>query len=274
MPNTRMTDAERNQWMTILDAASRRPGDEINAEWEWLLERLGLPDDYFLAVAEAIRQDRWRNAKNPRTYVKTVAKREARKMGLDYEPDGVLELVAAPTNGAAFSMEAALDHCAYLGSTSEAVKGDDGVWRPGGGWGDDDEIEEDEEDSDRVSFRDVIAKGLAELKEPPADLVKLVADLNAQTDEHHFEIGPSWDCKWDRWADLAGFDEWDRAVLNYKVSSVSRDRALAEQSDEPSRRALQAAWRKFDRTGLARLRAGIKKVNSPNVPESEISYTR
>jgi hypothetical protein len=268
-----MSEAERSQWIAILDAAAMRPGDEMNNEWEWLLERLGLPEDYFLAVLEAIRQGRWRNAKNPRTYVKTVAKREARKMGLDYEPDGVLELVAAPTNGAAFSMEAALDHCAYLGSTSEAVKGDDGVWRPGGGSGDYDEIEDNEEDSDRVSFRDVIAKGLAELKEPPADLVRLVANLNAQTNEHHLEIRPSWDYKWDKWADLAGFDEWDRAVLSYKVSSVSRDCALAEQPDDPSRRALQAAWRKFGRTGLARLRAGIKKVNPKNVPESRIQHT-
>jgi hypothetical protein len=32
--------------------------ERINKEWEWLLEQLGLPEDYFLAVAEAIRQGR------------------------------------------------------------------------------------------------------------------------------------------------------------------------------------------------------------------------
>jgi hypothetical protein len=267
MSKSQMSESERNQWLLILDAAAIRPCNELNGEWEWLIEQLGLAEDYFLALVEAIRQGRWRNAKNPRTYVKTVAKREAIKMGLDFKPDGVLELVPAPGNGAAFSMEATLDHYAYLGSTSEAVKGDDGVWRSGGGWDDDDEIEDDEQDSDRISFRDVIAKGLAELKEPPADLVRIVADLNAQTAEHHFEIRPTWAYKWEKWAELADFDEWDRAVLNYKISSISRDRALAEQADERSRKALQAAWRKFDRTGLARLRMGIRKITSPNVPD-------
>lgn len=260
MRNARMTDAERAQWMMLLDAAGQRPGDEINEDWERLLEGLGLPLDYFLAVVEAIRQGRWRDAKNPRTYVKTVAKREALKMGLVYQPDPMLELVNAPANGA-FSMEAVLDHHSYLSDTSEAVKGDDGVWRRGGGWDDDYEIEDDEKDRDRVSFGDVIEKGLAELQEPPAELVKFVAEMNAQTNEHHYTIAPIWEYKWDKWAELAGFDEWDRAVLNYKVSAVSRDRALAEQPDEQSRKALQAAWRKFDRTGLERLRRRIKKVS-------------
>lgn len=55
MPNSRMTGTERDQWMTILDAAAQRPGDEINEEWEWLLDQLGLQSGFFLAVAEAIR---------------------------------------------------------------------------------------------------------------------------------------------------------------------------------------------------------------------------
>ena len=81
VPKPQMTDVERGPWIVILEAASHRPGDEINDEWEWLLDQLDLSAECFLAVLETIRQGRWRTAKNPRAYVKTVAKREARKMG-------------------------------------------------------------------------------------------------------------------------------------------------------------------------------------------------
>jgi hypothetical protein len=91
MPNSRMTDAERNQRMAILDAAAQRPGDEFNEEWEWLVDQLGLPEECFLAVRETIRQGRSRTAKNPRVYVKTVANREATKMELLSEQGDILE---------------------------------------------------------------------------------------------------------------------------------------------------------------------------------------
>jgi hypothetical protein len=273
MPNSRMTDAERNQWMTILDAAFQRPGNEINEEWEWLLEQLGLPEDYFLAVAEAIRQGRWRNAKNPRTYVKTVAKREAVKMGLLSEPGDILELVNAPANGAVFSMEAALDHYAELNDTAEAVKSADGVWRRGGGINYEREYDELEDDN-RISMGDLVAQGLAELQEPSTELVAVVEEINRRTDEHHIHVAPRWRPDWGKWTEAAGFDQWDRLVLDCKRRKISRDQIIAEQPNEQSRKSVQAAWRKFDRTGMDRLRAVIKKVTPQNVPESRIPDTR
>jgi hypothetical protein len=75
--------------------------------------------------------------------------------------------------------------------------------------------------------------------------------------------GPRAQIDWEIWYSRAGFDEWERAVFRYKLASTSRDRALSEQPDEQSRRALQAAWRKFDRTGLDRLRAAISKTTAP-----------
>jgi hypothetical protein len=272
MPNSRMTDAERDQWMTILDAAGQRLGDEINEEWESLLEQLGLPEDYFLAVAEAIRQGRWRNAKNPRTYVKTVAKHEA-VMGLLSEPGDILELVNAPTNGAVFSMEATLDHYAELSSTAESVKGADGVWRRGGGYDHESEYEEPE-NNNRISIGDLVAQGLAELQEPSAELVAVVDEINRRTDEHHIHVAPRWRPDWGKWTEAAGFDQWDRLVLDCKRRKISRDQIIAEQPDEQSRKSVQAAWRKFDRTGMDRLRAVIKKVKPQNVPESRIRHTR
>jgi hypothetical protein len=273
MPNSRMTDTERDQWMTILDAAAQRPGDEINEEWDWLLERLGLPEDYFLAVAEAIRQGRWRNAKNPRAYVKTVAKREAVKMGLLPEPADILELVRAPSTGEPFSMEAALDHYAELSSTAESVKGADGVWRRGGGYDHESEYEEPE-NNNRISIGDLIAQGLAKLQGPSAELVAVVDEINRGTDEHHIHAAPRWRPDWGKWAEAAGFDQWDQLVLKCKCQRISREEVMADQPDERSRKAVQAAWRKFDRNGMDRLRAVIKKVNTENVPESQNRHTR
>lgn len=268
-----MTDAERSQWMAILDAAAQRPGDEINEEWEWLVEQLGLPEDYFLAVAEAIRQGRWRNAKNPRTYVKTVAKREAVKMGLLSEPADILELVHAPSNGEPFSMEATLDHYAELSSTAESVKGADGVWRRGGGYDYESDYEEPEHNN-RISIGDLIAQGLVELQEPSVELVAVVDEINRGTDEHHIHVAPRWRPDWGKWTEAAGFDQWDRLVLDCKRRKISRDQIIAEQPDDQSRKSVQAAWRKFDRTGMDRLRAVIKKVTPQNVPESRIPDTR
>ena len=132
-----MTETARSQWMAILDAAAQRPGDEINEEWEWLLDQLGLSEEYFPAVLETIHQGRWRTAGNPRAYVKTVARREAGKMGLLAEPTNILKLIDAPTNGQTFSMEGELDHLTLVSDTSEVIRGEDGVWRRGEGWGED-----------------------------------------------------------------------------------------------------------------------------------------
>jgi hypothetical protein len=48
---------------------------------------------------------------------------------------------------------------------------------------------------------------------------------------------------------------------------MSRERALAMQADEESRKALQAAWRRFDRNGMERLREAAKIKFEKNVPE-------
>lgn len=47
-------------------------------------------------------------------------------------------------------------------------------------------------------------------------------------------------------------------MLGYRLTGASRERSLAMQSDEESRKALQAAWKRFDRNGMERLRAAAK----------------
>jgi hypothetical protein len=261
--------------MAILEAAAQRPGDEINEEWEWLLGQLQLSEEYFLAVLETIRQERWRTAKNPRAYVKTVARREARKMGLLSEPTDILELVNSRAGAKDFSMEGELDRFAHASDTSEAIKGEDGVWRRGGGWGDNDDYDdEDNEPGASVSFRDLVSNGLTEIRRPSPELVAAIEEINNGTDEVHIHLQSHLRPNWEKWAEQAGFDEWDRVVLKCRFTTVSRDRALAEQPDEASRKALQAAWRRFDRNGVERLRGAIQKNLPGSVPELRLSDTR
>jgi hypothetical protein len=56
-------------------------------------------------------------------------------------------------------------------------------------------------------------------------------------------------------------------VFEYRANGVSRDRAISQQLDEQSRKALQAAWRKFDRTGMSRLRDAAKEKSDKDVPK-------
>jgi hypothetical protein len=267
-------DAERSQWIVILEAASQQPPDEINQEWEWLLDQLGLAESYFLAVLEAIRQGRWRTAKKPKAYLKTVAKREAVKMGLLSDSPDILELVNSSPDGGNFSLEGALDDIAHRGQTADALRGEDGVWRRGGGCGD-----PYDEDNPRagVSFHafllSKVPKDLKETTELSSSYNESIEEFNSSTDEFHLHPRPFVRVNWDKWAELAGFDEWDRLALTYRIAEVSRDRALAEQPNEASRKALQAAWRQFDRNGLERLQEASKIISAKNVPESQKTDT-
>ena len=76
--------------MANLETMAQHPPDECNAEWEWLMKELGLAPEYFLAIYEAVRQGRWRAARDPKAYLKTVAKREAAEMELLAEGDARL----------------------------------------------------------------------------------------------------------------------------------------------------------------------------------------
>jgi hypothetical protein len=87
---------------------------------------------------------------------------------------------------------------------------------------------------------------------------RLVDKFNEYTDESHVRLRAPVTPNWRAWAACAGFDEWETLALEFRVQQKSRDKALAEQPDEISRKALQAAWKRFDRTGMERLRRAMK----------------
>lgn len=258
-----MNVQSREQWIALLDAATRSTENLNEEDWKWLMKELGLPANYFLAVRVALAQGRWREARNPRAYLKTVVSREAKKMGLDKDMVGDQITVPMMEDGKEMGYEEALEQAIYTRSSGEAVKGSDGVWRKGGGWDEDDPDYDDsrfEFDSVHDFLMSKLSDNLKIVEQPSDELKATVESINSQLPDFHLHLRDIVQPDWERWADIAGFDRWEKLVLASRCSGKSRDKALAEQPDEQSRKALQAAWRRFDRTGIARLKEGCKKI--------------
>jgi hypothetical protein len=269
---------DRDTWIAILDAAAQKPGDEIDNEWRWLLSQLRMSPDDYVALREALGQGRWRNAKNPRTYLKTVARREANKERFAAVANDPLVLMLTTSDDDGVSVEGSLDHISYVRDTSEAVQGSDGVWRRGGGAEERyNERYDEDENGNPISLRGrllaKVPKSLITWVEPSPEYKEAIEEFNASTDEWHLYAEPSVHVDLEKWAELAGFDEWEMRVLRYRLREVSRDEALAEQSDEASRKALQVAWRRYDRTGKQRLKKTAEKNLQKNVPDGANSHT-
>ena len=131
MPRTSISKAE---WLGVLETAAKLGVEQSNAVWIWLMHELRLGPQYFLAVREAVQQGRWRIAKNPKTYIKTVAKREALKMGLVAEDSGNLVPVGSSRReGEEISGEESLEYLEHQYDSPKAAKGEDGTWRGGAG---------------------------------------------------------------------------------------------------------------------------------------------
>ncbi|HKV93884.1 MAG TPA: hypothetical protein VJW20_15160 [Candidatus Angelobacter sp.] len=255
-----MSEAGPGEWFAVLAVVSERQPDQCNEEWQWLMEQLGLGPEYFLAIYAAIQQGRWRTANNPKAYLKTVAKREARKIGAPAE--GSAELVfpgEIECDGEEISQEERLDSMQHELDSATALQAADGVWRPGG------------KQRDRGNYRDLLLAGvpgeLRVMEQPSQELREAIEQINASTDEIHIHLRPFIKANWKEWARAAGLDQWEQQVLRCKLDRVSRERALGEQRDESSRKALQAAWRRFDRNGARRLLEAAKKISEENVPE-------
>jgi hypothetical protein len=82
-----------------------------------------------------------------------------------------------------------------------------------------------------------------------------------------------WPLDLERLARKAEFDSWELKVLEYRRQGVSRPLAMSEQPDNDSRLAIQAAWKRVDRTGMQRLRE-CRKKNEVFVPSERPPDTR
>jgi len=262
MPRTSISKAE---WLGALETAAQLNVEQSSAVWVWLMQELRLGPQYFLAVREAVQQGRWRTAKNPKSYIKTVARREALKMGLVREDSGNLVTIGRTrSNGEKVSGEEALEYLGHQHDSSEAVKSEDGTWRAGSAAGPDPSDPLLEHESYRDWLSSAMPRELAIVTPPSEEWKATVRELNESMDDLDLEARPTVRPDWNKWAAAAGLDEWEKRVLGYQLTGTGRDRALALQPDEDSRKALQAAWKRFDRNGMERLRAAAKIKFPPN----------
>jgi hypothetical protein len=265
----RRSSSNKAEWLGALETAAKVGVEQSSAVWMWIMQELGLGPQYFLAIREAVQQGRWRTAKNPKTYIKTVAKREALKMGLVTEDSGNLVPVGSSrSDGEETSSEEALEYLGHHYESRDAAKGEDGIWRAGaaGERDSNDPLEEHE------SYREWLASGMPReltVVTPPSEEWKTaVREINKSTPGLDLEARPSVRPNWNKWAQAAGLDEWEIKVLGYRLTGISRERTLALQPDEKSRKALQAAWRRFERNGMERLREAAKIKLGKNVAEN------
>lgn len=232
-----MTDLDRAQFLAIFEQAAATPLQGHDHQWVWLIaDVLKMPICYLPAVQVALRQGRWRSAKNPRGYIKTVAQREAVALGLAPMSDKGLGLTVPRIPGEQRSMshDQYIDYMHFDGPVKEG-----GVWHARDSWDD---------DLDRRT-RGVAFGG------------RLVAHdlLKPEDDEEDARLV----IDWQKVAERAGLDEDEGWILELRLSGFTRERILSSVAeDDEERRAYQAAWRRLDRD-LPRLQDILWGVNNP-----------
>jgi hypothetical protein len=263
------SSSTKAEWLGALETAAKVKVEQSSAVWVWIMQELGLGPHYFLAIREAVQQGRWRTAKNPKAYIKTAAKREALKMGLMAESSGNLVSVGSTqSDGEKTSGEEALEYLGHHYDSRDAAKGEDGIWRAGAAGERDSSDPLEEHDSYRDWLASEMPQELTVVAPPSEEWKAAVREMNDSIKGIDLEARPSARPDWNKWAQAAGLDEWEIKVLGYRLTGISRERTLAMQTDEGSRKALQAAWRRFERNGMERLREAAKIKFEKNVAEN------
>jgi hypothetical protein len=264
----------RAEWMGVLETAAKLSVEQSSAVWVWIMQELRLGPQYFLAIREAVQQGRWRTARNPKTYIKTVAKREALKMGLVREDGGNLVPVnSGRSEGEETSSEEALEYLGHHYDSPDAAKGEDGIWRAGAAGERDCSDPVEEHDTYREWLTSEVPRELTIVTPPTEEWKATVREMNDSFEGLDLEARPSVRPDWNKWAAAAGLDEWEMKVLRCRLAGVSREGAMGLMPDEESRKALQAAWKRFDRNGMDWLREAAKIKLKKSVPEGRVFDT-
>jgi hypothetical protein len=273
-----MQEVNREKWIEVLEIVAPKRPDEAEVEWAWVMEQLELGPEYFLAIYEAVRQGGWREAESPAGYIKKVAKREKHRetpdgsrgrrglagmrgfQGLESAGEeitlgrgGSMEM-----DGERFSSEEMLDHMQYRADSGKPVREADRTWRSAPGW------EADHEGLLRPAGGKPRTGKARDMMEGPGPLTPYVERIErlrraAGMEDPYMDETPEELPDWQAWAEDAGLSEWEKKAAEYKVSGVGWTEAMAAQPDEESRRALQAAWRKLERSGRERLERAAER---------------
>jgi len=272
---TKQKSKEVNEaWMALIRRAAANGPDKLSDELVSVLEFLNLPLSYSLAVQKVLSEGNWASAKHPRAYIRSAAITQARKMHL-----------SVPQRND--TLECGDPHLVFLGgdeldsaTTPENIERaieEDRLERGGpraprlkGRHFSLDQIDPSEEVLDREI--EAAENRFAWTKDWWTQIPMPVPPLHVRREFHrkHPDAvmidGPIIKRDFSGIAKQAGLDSWESKVLEYRGEGVSRDWALSEQPNEASRKALQAAWRRFDRGGLKKLQEFVKK-NQPKCPE-------
>lgn len=223
---------ERQACIENLDRLASSSPDGLSGEWESLLQLLNLGLDCFLAVHKVLQQARWRNADNPIAYIKIAAKTEARKMNpnipcndapLIFIAGNIVDEGADPEGvGAAIREERRKKGKAPLPAMEGPHYSLEQL-----DWGGERRVKEEMFANDKPGL------------------------------PHEFWIKGRID--WRKLGRKAGLDPGEIEVLEYRSQGISRDRAMEMQPDEPSRKTLQAAWKRVDRAGMKRIQDLLNK---------------
>jgi len=111
--------ADRTHWISLLETIAKKPTDEADSEWKWLMTELKLPNEYYFVVSKVIAQGRWRKSNNPRGYLKACAKREY------FKAKPVQNLVVLKSA----SFDKLLDTRSFAADSPTTLQSNDRVWR-------------------------------------------------------------------------------------------------------------------------------------------------
>ena len=276
-------EENRDQWLQVLEKIAAVLPDQAETEWAWVMKELGLKPDDFLPVYEVVRQGRWRRAENPAGYLKAAARREAkwisdsgeRKMrGLRgfqaLTGDGeILEVTVGGRlmNGDQLTPEEVMAYLIYRQESGRPMADPDGVWRSAPPLSADYDVRLQPARRGRrhrmLTMKEMAAQGPGPLARYVEQWLRKQAAAGKEIAVCHVEEEPELQLTpagWHRWTDMAGLSEWEKRAAQYKFMGIGWNKATAEQKDAASRRALQAAWRKLERTGLRRLREAARKI--------------
>jgi hypothetical protein len=251
------SQAIQQGWREICEHVASQT--ELSEELASLTVLLKLPLSCCEAVHQVLKEGNWAKAEYPRTYIKKAAMTQARKMHLAVPlKDDTLECGGAPL---VFMGGNELDRCTTpegIESSQEREYREIGKTRPSPLKGKHYTLTQLDWNGEHRLHEEMISEN----KPGPPPGFWTVRELAKMENGQPILEGSFRQGNWKQWAQAAGLDSWDMEVIEYKRCAVSREAALAEQPDEVSRKALQAAWRRFDRTTKMKLREYAKKFPS------------
>jgi hypothetical protein len=243
-------DAVRQGWRELCEQVAQQndPTEELAS----LTELLKLPLNCCLAVHQVLKEGNWAKADSPRTYIKKAAMTQARKIHL---LDDALEYGDGPL---VFMDGDKLDRRGDREGGIEAALESDyrkhGKPRPG-----------------RMTGRHCVPEQF----EPDHVAEEIAERLAIWSDDCWIKPkGAAWRRDWKKLGEKVGLDPWEIRVLEFRSRGIGRDSAMGLQPDEVSRKAIQAAWKRVDRSRMDKLRDYLKKNSLEDVPDQNFPRTR